>query len=157
MEGLPQGASNRVLDTDRGTRITLAHESRGNTVWYTNGSQALHKRSRGSASHESHLERHGLGLGRQRLLPPRNYLLLRRRPQYSNACSGSEKMTVKIIAVVSAKGGVGKTSICANLSAGLTRLGHTVLSIDLDPQNSLRLHFGLSPMHKEGMAPASLV
>lgn len=66
-------------------------------------------------------------------------------------------MSVKIIAVVSAKGGVGKTSICANLSAGMTRLGHTVLAIDLDPQNSLRLHFGISPMHIEGMAPASLV
>jgi cellulose synthase operon protein YhjQ len=65
-------------------------------------------------------------------------------------------MSVKIIAVVSAKGGVGKTSICANLSAGMTRMGHTVLSIDLDPQNSLRLHFGVSPMHKEGMATASL-
>lgn len=66
-------------------------------------------------------------------------------------------MSVKIIAIVSAKGGVGKTSICANLSAGMTRLGHTVLSVDLDPQNSLRLHFGVSPIHTDGMARASLV
>jgi cellulose synthase operon protein YhjQ len=63
---------------------------------------------------------------------------------------------VKIIAVVSAKGGVGKTSISANVSAALARMGRTVLGVDLDPQNSLRLHFGVSPQHFDGLARASL-
>ena len=63
---------------------------------------------------------------------------------------------MKIIAIVSAKGGVGKTSISANLSAALVRIGHTVLAVDLDPQNSLRLHFGVSPHHIGGLARATL-
>ena len=63
---------------------------------------------------------------------------------------------MKIIAVVSAKGGVGKTSISANVSAALARMGRTVLGVDLDPQNSLRLHFGVSPQHFDGLARASL-
>ena len=50
---------------------------------------------------------------------------------------------MKTVAVVSAKGGVGKTTLCANLSAALGRQGHPVLAVDLDPQNALRFHLGL--------------
>jgi chromosome partitioning protein len=44
---------------------------------------------------------------------------------------------VKIVAVVNNKGGVGKTTITANLGAGLANRGMNVLMIDLDPQASL--------------------
>jgi len=63
---------------------------------------------------------------------------------------------VKIIAIVSGKGGVGKTTVSANLCAGLRRLGKSVLAVDLDPQNALRLHFGVSPRHVGGLARAVL-
>jgi len=57
---------------------------------------------------------------------------------------------VKVVSVVSAKGGVGKTSSAANLSVALTKLGAKVLAIDMDPQNALGLHFGLSPAERLG-------
>jgi len=63
---------------------------------------------------------------------------------------------VKIVAVVSAKGGVGKTTVCANLSAALGLRGHPVLAVDLDPQNGLRFHMGLGTEAGEGIAAATL-
>jgi cellulose synthase operon protein YhjQ len=49
-----------------------------------------------------------------------------------------------LIAFTSPKGGVGKTTIAAHMAAILRTRGHSVLAIDLDPQNVLRLHLGLS-------------
>lgn len=63
---------------------------------------------------------------------------------------------MKIIAVVSAKGGVGKTTVTANLDTALCYGGCTVYSADLDPQNALRLHFGLDPQDIHGIARATL-
>ena len=63
---------------------------------------------------------------------------------------------MKIISVVSAKGGVGKTTISANLCSALISQGCTVVALDLDPQNSLRLHFGIAPSHYAGVALSSL-
>lgn len=48
---------------------------------------------------------------------------------------------IKVIAVVSAKGGVGKSTMAANLAAALHRYGRPVLAVDLDPQNALHHHF----------------
>jgi cellulose synthase operon protein YhjQ len=59
---------------------------------------------------------------------------------------------VKIISVVSAKGGVGKTTLSANLCSALKKIGNDVLAVDLDPQNSLRLHFGINPAQDHGVA-----
>jgi cellulose synthase operon protein YhjQ len=63
---------------------------------------------------------------------------------------------VKIIAVASAKGGVGKTSLAANLGSALALLGKRVVTVDLDPQNALRLHFGLAAESVAGIARATL-
>jgi chromosome partitioning protein len=48
---------------------------------------------------------------------------------------------VKVVAVVNNKGGVGKTTVAANLGAGLANVGKRVLMIDLDPQASLTKSF----------------
>lgn len=63
---------------------------------------------------------------------------------------------MRIVAVVSAKGGVGKTTLTANLSAALSAAGRRVVVVDLDPQNALRLHFGVSPDLIDGVARATL-
>jgi len=63
---------------------------------------------------------------------------------------------VRIIAVVSAKGGVGKTTATANLCTAVRQGGRNVLAIDLDPQNALHLHFGGDPQRIGGTSRATL-
>nr|VFK16411.1 MAG: chromosome partitioning protein [Candidatus Kentron sp. LFY] len=46
-----------------------------------------------------------------------------------------------IVSVINYKGGVGKTTMTANLAAELARRGRSVLLIDLDPQASLTFSF----------------
>lgn len=48
---------------------------------------------------------------------------------------------MEIISVINYKGGVGKTTITANLAAELAFRGKSVLAIDLDPQASLTFSF----------------
>lgn len=61
-----------------------------------------------------------------------------------------------LIAVVSPKGGVGKTTVTANLAIKLAAAGHEVLVIDFDPQNALRLHLQLPFEQVGGHAVQSL-
>ena len=63
---------------------------------------------------------------------------------------------MNIVALVSTKGGVGRTTVTANLAVALGRAGRSVLAVDLDPQNALRLHFGLDPHGIGGCARATL-
>ena len=48
-----------------------------------------------------------------------------------------------LICFASPKGGVGKTTLAANVARELVRAGHEVVAIDLDSQNALRLPFGV--------------
>ncbi|HML22113.1 MAG TPA: ParA family protein [Aggregatilinea sp.] len=52
----------------------------------------------------------------------------------------------RIIAVVSGKGGVGKTSLATNIAAELASAGHRVLEMDLDPQGTAALVWRLPAM-----------
>ena len=51
----------------------------------------------------------------------------------------------RIMAIVSQKGGVGKTSLVQNLGAELALQGQLTLIVDLDPQSNLTTGWGLDP------------
>ncbi len=56
---------------------------------------------------------------------------------------------VHVVAVINQKGGVGKTTTCANLGASLAARGHRVLVLDLDPQAHLSISFDQVPQPGE--------
>ncbi|QKJ85123.1 cellulose synthase operon protein YhjQ [Paramixta manurensis] len=60
-----------------------------------------------------------------------------------------------LVCVCSPKGGVGKTTLTANLAYALARGGSKVLAIDFDMQNALRLHFGVPIADNRGYVARS--
>src|SRR5690606_41314724 len=62
-----------------------------------------------------------------------------RMASFARRAAGGER--VKVVAVINHKGGVGKTTLTANLGAGFAARGQRVLRIDLDGQASLTLSF----------------
>ncbi|AKS06910.1 cellulose biosynthesis protein BcsQ [Pseudomonas trivialis] len=53
-------------------------------------------------------------------------------------------LSPKVVALVSINGGVGRSTLVTALSSGLQRQGESVVALDLDPQNALHHHFGVS-------------
>ncbi|NUO63719.1 MAG: ParA family protein [Gemmatimonadaceae bacterium] len=51
----------------------------------------------------------------------------------------------KVLAIVSQKGGVGKTTTAVNLAAAFARRGVRTILVDVDPQGSVRYGIGLRP------------
>jgi len=50
---------------------------------------------------------------------------------------------MRILSIISWKGGVGKTTSAVNISSYLAMQGKRVCAVDLDPQHSLSKHFGI--------------
>ena len=55
-----------------------------------------------------------------------------------------KRTKAKVIAIVSANGGVGKSTVAAGLAKTLRRPGGRTIAIDLDPQNALSSHLGIN-------------
>ncbi|QXH46580.1 cellulose synthase operon protein YhjQ [Pseudomonas xanthosomatis] len=64
---------------------------------------------------------------------------------------------IRVISVISAKGGVGKTTLAASLASALRRAGRQVVAIDLDPQNALHHHFQAAEASGSVMEDAGVV
>ncbi|WP_321843378.1 cellulose biosynthesis protein BcsQ [Paraburkholderia bannensis] len=58
---------------------------------------------------------------------------------------------MKTVAIVSAVGGAGRTTLAASLAGLLAARSHTALAIECDPRNVLALHFGLRESAREGL------
>jgi len=58
---------------------------------------------------------------------------------------------MRIIAVINQKGGVGKTTITANLGHALQRAGNRVMLIDMDPQGQLTTSLGIFKLPTHGI------
>ena len=69
------------------------------------------------------------------------YTDLRISRNYKESIKQIYDTNMKIISVINYKGGVGKTTLTANLAAELAYRDYKVLMIDLDPQASLTFSF----------------
>lgn len=63
---------------------------------------------------------------------------------------------MKIISVTGIAGGVGTTTVAAQLASSLAARGLPVIAFDFSPQNALRLHFGMAWEYGNGLIPQVL-
>lgn len=63
---------------------------------------------------------------------------------------------MRTVAVLGAAGGSGVTTVAAHLAAGLHATHKHALAFDINPDNVLRLHFGMEWQDPDGFAPALL-
>ncbi|WP_020533043.1 ParA family protein [Flexithrix dorotheae] len=57
-------------------------------------------------------------------------------------------MSAKVISVANEKGGVAKTTSAAAIGSVLSRMGHTIILVDLDPQSDLTISLGVEPKER---------
>ncbi|CAO5246995.1 chromosome partitioning protein [Frankia sp. AgKG'84/4] len=64
---------------------------------------------------------------------------------------------MRVVSVVNYKGGVGKTTLTANIGAEIARRGKRVLLVDLDPQASLTLSFYRPEQWRQTLQPSQTI
>lgn len=64
---------------------------------------------------------------------------------------------MKVVAIINHKGGVGKTTLTANIGAGLAARGQKVLLVDLDAQASLTVSFFTQNEWTDELLPAKTI
>ena len=64
---------------------------------------------------------------------------------------------MQVVSIINHKGGVGKTTLTANLGAGLAARGRRVLLLDLDSQASLTVSFFTPPEWAEQLLPGRTI
>lgn len=70
--------------------------------------------------------------------------------------NGDGPVTAKVLTIAQQKGGAGKTTLVAHLAVALTAAGKSVAAIDIDPQQSLTMWYGLREA-RTGDAKAGLL
>lgn len=63
---------------------------------------------------------------------------------------------MKVVSITGAAGGVGATTVAAQLASSLAARGRFVIVFDFSPQNALRLHFGMPWEDGNGLVPSVL-
>jgi chromosome partitioning protein len=72
-------------------------------------------------------------------------------------CVATGRRAVKVVSIINHKGGVGKTTLTANLGAGLAARGKKVLLLDLDSQASLTISFFTQNEWTDGLLPEKTI
>lgn len=60
---------------------------------------------------------------------------------------------MRVVSVTGISGGIGTTTVVAQLASTLAALGRRVIAFDFSPQNALRLHFGMRLEEGNGLVP----
>jgi chromosome partitioning protein len=71
-------------------------------------------------------------------------------PGFGRQTTPWNTLTARVVALVSRKGGVGKTTSAINLGAALALSGHTVLVVGIDPQCGVSRTLGAAPESLDG-------